>query len=166
MDATQMAAPAALVRDIGLLLYGGPIVAFALILGLAPRLSSLAPSAAVRTYRAWGPGLGLSLGATVFGALVHRWFTLGEFSWGWSTTAEQVDLAGWLCFLLMWASNIRLEIWTLEPLRKLDQDGVITDEGGYAAGARGLARHLAAQSALVLSVLVLWRLTELGILGR
>jgi hypothetical protein len=163
MDATQLATPAALLRDVGFLLYGGPIVAFAMIMMFVPRLAPLTPWAAVRTYRAWGPGLGLSLGATVLGALLHRWFTTGGFTWGWATAAEQLDLAGWLCFLVMWASNVKLEVWTLEPLRKLDQDGVITDESAFAAGTRGLSRHLALQAVLALAVLILWRLAAMTI---
>lgn len=147
-------------RDLGFLLYGGPLVAFAIVVALSSRIPGLTPWAAVRTYRAWGPGLGLSLGATVLGALAARWLARGEFSWAWGTTLEQLDLAAWLAFLFLWASNIKLEIWTLQPLRSLDPEGGVTDEPAYRAAAGRLARHMLLHAGLIVTVLVLTRLSE------
>lgn len=148
-------------RDLGFLLYGGPLVAFTIVIALSARIPGLTPWAAVRTYRAWGPGLGLSLGATVFGALLGRWLEHGEFMWGWSTTLERVDLAAWLAFLVLWASNIKLEIWTLQPLRTLDPpDAGVSDEPAFRAAARRLTRHMVLHALLIVGVLVLARLSE------
>lgn len=145
-------------RDLGFLLYGGPLVAFTIIVSLSARIPGLTPWAAVRTYRAWGPALGLSLGATVFGALAAHHLQHGAFVWTWDTPAAQVELAAWLTFLVMWASNIKLEIWTLQPLRSLDPEGGISDEAAYRAATRPLARHMGVHAALVLAVFLLVRL--------
>ena len=70
-----------------------------------------------------------------------------------------MEALAWLSFLGLWVSNIRLEIWTLDPLRLLDTGG-ITDEVAYAAAAKVLTRHLVFHGALVVCTLVLARLAE------
>jgi len=145
-------------RDLGFLLYGGPLIAFAVLIALAPRIPGLAPEAAVRTFRAWGPGLGLALGATILGALSARWLEHGTFSWSTETHAARLDLASWLAFLALWVSNIKLEVWTLQPLRSLDPPDGITDAADYRAATRSLTRHLGVHAALVVVVLVLTRM--------
>jgi hypothetical protein len=146
---------ALLVRDLGFLLYGGPMVAFAVLVVLRDRLPGAASHEVIRTYRSWGPGLGLSLGACVFGALAAHWLTYGAFDW---TLDRPLEAAAWLMFLLMWMSNIQLEVWTLEPLRKLDRDRGLADPAQYADKSPRLARHMGVQAALVLFVAVLGRL--------
>ncbi|MEC7947740.1 MAG: hypothetical protein VX265_09250, partial [Myxococcota bacterium] len=112
-------------RDLGFLLYGGPLIAFAVVISLSSRIPGLSPWAAVRTFRAWGPGLGLSLGAAVAGGLAAHWLAHGSFTWAWDTPRAQVELAAWLAFFAVWVSNIRLEVWTLHSLRALDADGEV-----------------------------------------
>ena len=153
-------------RDLGFLLYGGPLVALAIIVSLSGRIPGLTPWGAVRTYRAWGPGLGLSLGATVFGALAAHYLQHGAFVWRWDTLGAQVELAGWLTFLVMWASNIKLEIWTLQPLRSLDPDGQVSDEAAYRAATSRLARHMVLHATLIVGVFVLAHLATAPFLGR
>lgn len=148
---------ALMLRDLGFLLYGGPLVAFAVLITLGRRIPGLAPEAVIRTYRAWGPGLGLSLGATVLGALGARWFQHGAFSWSVAGTAAQLDLASWLAFLALWVSNIKLEVWTLQPLRTLDPPGGVTNPAAYQDAAGSLARHLVVHSMLVVIVAMLTR---------
>jgi len=144
-------------RDLGYLLYGGPLVAFAVLITLGQRIPGLAPEATVRTYRAWGPGLGLALGATILGALGARWIQHGAFSWSFAGTAAQLDVASWLALLALWVSNIKLEVWTLQPLRTLDPPSGITDPAAYRHATRSLARHLAVHAVLVVAVVVLAR---------
>lgn len=146
---------ATLLRDLGFLLYAGPMVAFTALVLWAGRAHPR-PWEVVRTYRSWGPGFGLAMGATVLGALSLHYLHHGAFRWSWDSTGAQVELAAWLCFGVLWASNIKLEIWTLEPLRKLDRDGV-SDEAAYRTGTRGLGAHMAVQSLLVLATVVLVR---------
>ena len=131
------------------------MVAFAVLVVFRNRIQGIQVWEIVRTYRAWGPALGLSLGACIFGLLGGHWLQYGAFDWGWSTSAEQLDTVAWLAFLLMWASNIKLEIWTLEPLRKLDKDGQITDKAAFSEAAAGLSKHMMLHATLVVSVVIL-----------
>lgn len=145
---------ASALQDLGFLLYGGPMVAFTVLVAVAYRLPNLRPWDVVRVYRAWGAGFGLSLGATVLGGLVRYYLEHGSFTWPTDTPEQQATLATFLCFLAMWASNVKLEIWTLEPLRKLDKGGDPDAEAWRAPHAR-LARHMVVHSALVLGAAVL-----------
>lgn len=151
---------ALMLRDVGFLLYGGPLVAFAVVVSLSSRVPGLTPWSAVRTFRAWGPGLGLSLGAAVAGGLVAHWLAHGAFTWTWDTPRAQVELAGWLAFFALWASNIKLEVWTLHPLRALDGPEGVSDQPAYLAATRRLSRHLVGHAALILLVTVLAGLAE------
>ncbi len=141
-----------IVLRLGFLLYGGPVVAFAVLIGLGDRLAHSAQ--VIRTWRSCGPGLGLALGMCIAGALGRHWLLHGAFVWTWASPAEQAELAGWLTFFLLWASNVKLEVWTLEPLRKLDGRGV-TDGPEFTAARGSLARHLAVQATLAIAVVVL-----------
>lgn len=151
---------ATLVRDLGFLLYGGPLIAFTILVLLADRVSRDEPWRVVRVLQSWGPGLGVSLGFTVLGALSLRWLDHGQFSWGWDNLTQLWDLALWLSFLALWISNVRLEVWTLEPLRKLDRDGVLSDPVAYRERLGGVRVHLVFHTLLIVSVVVLKTITE------
>jgi len=146
---------ARLLHDLGLLLYGGPMVAFAVLIALSGRLPGTARWEIVRAYRAWGPGLGLSMGAWVLGLLLGHYLDAGAFRWGWATPHERWTLAAHTVFLLLWVWNIRVEIWSLEPLRRLDRSGQVRDPAAYVAATRLLARDMGLQAALVLAYVVL-----------
>ena len=146
---------AAVLEHLGFLLYAGPMVAFTVLVVLAERIPDTRPWELVRAYRAWGGGFGLALGACILGMLSGRWLDRGAFTWAWGTSAEQLDLAYSLLFLLMWASNLFLEIWTLDPLRKLDPKGVVSDPAAYSAARARQARPMMAQSAMLLVLAIL-----------
>lgn len=150
-----METAADLLRDLGFLLYGGPMVAFTVLVLLADALPSMRPWDIVRAFRAWGPGFGLALGTCVFGALAGHWLRRGGFVWGWQTAAEKLELAAWLVFFALWVSNVKLEIWTLEPLRKLDPPAGVSDPDAYVRALGPLRRHMVAHAAMVLAVVVL-----------
>lgn len=145
-------------HDLGMLLYGGPMVAFAILVALSPRLSHLATWDVVRTYRAYGAGLGLSMGAWVAGLVTRHYLQQGAFTWSLETGQQQLLLASHLVFFALWVWNVRVEIWSLEPLRKLDRGGAVAAPGDYDAAARALARDMSLQAALVLAYVVLERL--------
>ncbi len=142
---------ALLLQNLGFLLYGGPMIAFAILVAAAYQIPGVKPWDIVRVYRAWGAGFGLAMGATVLGGLTRYYLKHGSFSWGWETAQERVVLATFLAFFLLWASNIKLEIWTLEPCRKLDREGGI-DEAAWAVAHARLARHMLRQAVLVFIV--------------
>lgn len=147
-----------ILRDLGFLAYGGPIVAFAVLVGVRAHLPAITPVNLIRAYRSWGPGLGLSLGLCVFAALTANYLQHDGFSW---SLDRPMELFAWAAFFSVWVSNIRLEIWTLDPLRMLDKDSEITDQAAYDSAADELGRHLTAHAFLVVLTLVLTRLAEL-----
>ena len=149
-------------RDLGFLVYGGGIFAFALLSLLSARLGGPSTALILRVYRAFGPGLGLGLGATVLGALTFHYGTVGAFTWGAeAATGGAVGFASWLVFFGIWASNIQLEVWTLEPLRKLDPDGSgqATDATRLDKATKSVVRHLGVQAVMVVLLVGLVRLS-------
>lgn len=142
-------------QNLGFLLYGGPMVAFTILVAAASSIPNMAVWDVVRTYRSWGAGLGMALGACILGGLGRFYLQFGSFLDAFDQPEAQAWLPTFAVFFVMWASNIKLEIWTLDPLRKLDQNGVIKDEAAYAAAHGALTRHMAFQAALVAIVVVL-----------
>jgi hypothetical protein len=142
-----------LLQDLGFVLYAGPLVAFTVLVIASAHLNGLPVAAAVRSYRAWGPGLGLALGACILGTLSGHWLDNGE----WLAPTDAITWVTCGLFGLSWVSNIKLEIWTLEPLRQLDSEAPSSppDPAAYAGAARHLGGHMALHSALLLAVSVL-----------
>ncbi len=134
-------------RDMSLAIYVGPMVAFAILALAQPRIVGLNSETFVRTFRAWGPGFGISLGIAVFSALGTHYWERGAFTWGPGGGGDPWELAHWLLFLGVWISNIKLEVWTLEPLRPLDQKGMIKDPERFTRESRRLAHHLGLHAA-------------------
>ena len=141
-----------LLQNLGFLLYGGPMVAFAILVAASGRIPHMQPWDIVRTYRSWGAGFGLSLGACVLGGLIRYYLMHHAFTWDMDTPEHTGVLLTFTTFLLIWISNIKLEIWTLEPLRKLDQNGLVSDTDAYRAATARLSRHMALHALLVLVV--------------
>lgn len=142
-------------HDLGMLLYAGPMVAFTVLVGLSGRLPHLRRWDVVRTYRAWGAGLGLAMGAWVLGLALRHYLARGAFTWAADTPQARLYLASQLVFLAAWIWNVRVEVWSLEPLRRLDRAGQVDDPAAYATATATLARDMALQSALVLTYAVL-----------
>ncbi len=141
-----------LIQDIGFLFYGVPLVTIALWTTMAivrPATSAVQP---IRWQRRLGPFLGLSLGACIYGSLAHRYLNTGSLQWHCSPASEREVTIILLVFIVMWISNIKLEIWALEPLRKLDprpKDGPPSDPVAYQSAARTLSRHLLVHAVLL-----------------
>lgn len=157
-----MLTAATLLQNLGFLLYAGPMIAFAILVGARRHIPHLRTWDLMRTYRAWGAGFGLSMGATVLGALARYGLQTGGFSWTFDSPEATLVSATFLCFFGLWASNIILEIWSLEPLRKLDKEGVIADVDAYEAAAGRFHRHLSLQAVLAVAVGVLATLSGLS----
>ena len=147
-----MLTAAQILQSIGFMLYGGPLVAFTILITTADAIPDMKRWDLVRSYRAWGPGLGLSLGASIFGMVLAYWLENGGFSWSFATPEQAQVSVAWLTFFVMWVSNLKLEVWTLEPLRKLDVDGVVSDEAAYTAATGRLLRHMWVHALLILAV--------------
>ncbi len=141
--------------------HGGSLFAFATLLLFRKRIPHVDEVGLVRVYRAWGGGLGLTLGLYWL-ALGLTWpgahnpgatTLLGRFA---IPMNPATDLGGVQLGLLFayWVNYVALEIWTLEPCRLLDRDGVVTDPAAYARTARQVTTHLAVNAALFNAALV------------
>jgi len=154
---------ATLLRDLSFVVHAGGIATFALLAALSARMGGPPTALVLRAYRAFGPGLGISLGLTILGALVAHYGSVGELSW-WPSPAMGgwYGTLAWATFFLAWVSNIQLEVWTLEPLRKLDPDGTGTasDAARLNRSTRRVVRHLGMQATLFLLVVVFARLAD------
>ena len=140
---------ATMLRDFGFALYAGPMVMWAILMCTSGRLHDLSPVTIGRIFRSWGPGFGLSMGALVSGALVLRWMETNTFAWTVDTPIGALDSFAWSTLFLLWVSNIKLEIWTLDPIRKLDDGHQISDEEAYRSASSKLTRHLAIHALLL-----------------
>lgn len=131
--------------------HGGSLAAFALLLIGRRAIPHVDDVALVRVYRAWGGGIGLSLGAFwlalgVVWPAVHNpgaAALLDMYAVPSGAAAVQLGLLG-----VYWVNYVALEIWTLEPCRLLDRDGVVSDPAAYADTTRRVARHLALNAVL------------------
>jgi putative copper export protein len=156
---TTLITALALLHWIATALYGGSLTAFAVLLSMRHRLSPLRPEDVMRTFRAWGAGLGLSMGALILSGLLIRFLQDGGFAWPADTDADVLRRAKAILFLVLWVSSFHLEIWTLEPCRKLDQGGVIQDAAAYEATSRRVNAQLWLNTALF------WVIGALGLLA-
>ena len=140
---------------VGFAVYSVPIIWYAM------RLFRMTPDAPlvplIRRFQRVGPVLGLALGACIVGGLVGAWMDHGGFELGLSSNAERLDSAIAVTFFSVWVSNIKLEIWTLDPIRKADTEPESDPSTNprYCAAAMTLKRHLALHALGVISVIIL-----------
>lgn len=132
--------------------YGGALVAFAILLNARRLIADGHAEHVIRVWRAWGPGQGITLGALILIAAVRYYLEMGGFSWPLESLGQQLTAAAHATFLVLWASSFHAEIWTLEPCRKHDKDGVIDDRAAYEACASKVARQVAFNALLFLVV--------------
>ncbi len=138
-----------ILRDLSWLLYIGPMLSFTVLIHLSRNTETI-----VTSFQEWGMGFGLSLGSCIFFAvslyyLQHQTFYL-DF------TSRTLFSCGILVGLVMWVSNLKLEVWTLDPLRKIRPE----DTPQRAAAIQSLKSHLRIHAALVLATDLLCRLGE------
>lgn len=113
----------------GLAVYGLSLFYFSARLGAANEDTE--GLCRVRRFLKWGPVLGLSMGALIAGGLGLFYQQNGGFFWETSTRAGQLDLLKHLGFLVLWVSHFHLEIWTQDPLRKLDGPSGPSDKAAW-----------------------------------
>ena len=147
---------AVILHQVGLLLYAGPLVVFALLLPLAPRTMKLEPWQLDRVWRAWAPGSGMALGALILGGLARYWLLQGGFEWSVERAVDRIFLAKHLIFFVLWVEYAFTEIWVAEPLRKLDPGpDAPGDMAAYSRARARLIRHLWVSATCVVAIVVL-----------
>ena len=137
---------ATILETAGFAIYGTPLFLTAVSL---IRLQSTKgdPLRTIRAIRMVGPILGIALGAAIFGGLWGIWLEHGSFDW----PTGQKDSAALITFFVMWVSNVKLEVWTLEPLRKLDSDlpSEPPDRAAFLAAVDRYRNHLVLHCAAI-----------------
>lgn len=92
-------------------LYVGVVVSFAIL-----QLFSQTDTADyLLWFRKMGVILGLSLGASILPSIVIRWLEIGSYY-----PLSSMEGVAFSVGFALWVSNIILEIWTLDPIRKFD----------------------------------------------
>ena len=136
----------------GFTVYATPLVLTTLNLVRLQRIKQ-SPIPTIRRIRGLGPLLGIALGICIFGFLFGVWLDHGGFDWP-ETYKGSATL---ITFMVMWVSNIKLEIWTLEPLRKLDPNPSKqpADMNAYLSAVKRYRTHLVLHSSAVLGFAVL-----------
>ncbi len=137
---------------LGVTVYCGSVLSFALVLGLAMRVDRLDEVAVMNVYRAWGAILGLSMGALIFGGLGAWTLAHDGFSWPQETLGDQLSAIKQGVFLVLWVSSFHLEIWTLDPIRKLQDGGAISDRAAWDRTFRRVVGQLTLNSVLILVI--------------
>lgn len=138
---------------LGTTVYCGSVLSFALVLSLAPRLERVNEVAVMDVYRAWGAILGLSMGALIFGGLGAWFLQHGQtFTWPAASERDQLSIAKHGVFLLLWTSSFHLEIWTLDPIRKLQASGAISDRAAWDETYGRVVGQLTVNTVLILIV--------------
>lgn len=137
--------------------HGGTLSVMAVLLLMRQRLPPLREADVIRTFRASGAVLGVSLGLFILAELA-TW--PGRVNPGVGFPADfavpvQVEGLRAAVFGVYWVSYIALEIWTLEPCRLLDRDGALTDPARFAYAAASVTRHVGLNAVLFLVVLAL-----------
>ena len=116
------------IRNVAWSMYMGLVLAFATL----SIFSKIDVESYLEWFRKFGVILGLSLGATLLPSIVLIWFERGSYY-----PQSTLETIGYAVGLGMWISNMVLEIWTLDPIRKydlgiLDEQQDITTKRGKA----------------------------------
>jgi hypothetical protein len=138
-------------QNLGFALYTGPILLATAAIGVSFAQGKCA-SRFIRRFQSLGPMLGIALGACILGGLVSIWLQTGTFSWSLAPGPERMRTLTHALFFVGWISNIKLEVWTLEPLRTTDPD---SEPEAYRRNTALLLRHMVFQSAVLLTVAAL-----------
>ena len=106
----------------------------------------------VKNFLSWGPVLGLSMGALIAGGLGLHYLAMDGFHWSTQGSDNQRVVLKHGIFLLLWISHFHLEIWTQEPLRKLETESSETPSPEWARAHRNVRHQLLLNSGLLLGL--------------
>ncbi|MEE2751878.1 MAG: hypothetical protein VX519_10640 [Myxococcota bacterium] len=103
------------VHLLGAVLYGGPLVCFAIALSIPARFSGVGRHQLIGMYQRFGSLMGLSMGALIFGGIGLHWAQWG-LHWPGGGVSGQLGIK-YGVFFVLWVSSFHLEIWTIDPIR-------------------------------------------------
>lgn len=132
-----------ILQSIGWLLYAGPMISFAILVRLQP--------ASIESFQRWGVGFGLSLAVWVYTSIAIQYIKYDTFY-------PELQSNPWIiAAIIMWISNIKLEIWTLDPIRKKND----SSSDSLLVAEQKLKNHLAVHALFVIAVHLLKELSTL-----
>lgn len=147
--------------------HGGALAVFALLLIFRSKIPHVRDEDIVRIYRAFGGGMGVSLGVFIGTELFRHVTGLnaglplpGAMALHWETANEAMLSSKLLLLFVAWVSYIHLEVWTMEPARQLDQAGHISRPDAYADATVRITRQLSFNAVCFTAILVIGSLTE------
>lgn len=149
------------INELAALVHGGALLTFALLVNGRRAIPHVRTEDVVRVYRAFGAGIGLSLGAFVPTDIYRHLHAVNPTASLPASLALQFDTpelsllsARMVLLFALWVSYVWLEVWTLEPTRKLDKNGSVADGAAYEAATGRVGRHLAVNAALFAGVVL------------
>ncbi len=154
-------------NELAALVHGGALLTFAILINARRAIPHVRTEDVVRVYRAFGAGIGLSLGAFVPTDLFRHVHAVNptlslphSLALRFDTADHSLLSVRMVLLLAVWVSYVWLEVWTVEPTRKLDKNGAVDDAVAYEAAATRVGRHLAVNAMLFAGVVVCGALTR------
>ena len=138
------------IRSVAWSMYLGIIVAFATL----SIFSKIEIKSYLEWFRKFGVILGLSLGTTLLSSIVTIWFERGTYY-----PQTSIESLGAGIGFGMWVSNIILEIWTLDPIRKNDL-GILDEEHNIETKQRKALSHIRLHALLCIGTYMCARLAS------
>ena len=127
-------------QTLGWTLYAGPMIAFSIM--------SYTNKEFYKSFSHFGVGFGLSLTLWIYSTIAIQYLSHGHF---FPELGENL----WIpAAIAMWISNIKLEIWTLDPIRK-SKDPIIP-----STHLQSLRSHLTIHACLIALVQILCTLNS------
>ena len=121
-----------ILRSVAWSMYLGLVLSFATL----SIFSKIDLESYLEWFRKFGVILGLSLGSTLLSSIVLIWFERGSY-YPQDTFETIVCAVGFG----MWVSNMVLEIWTLDPIRKYDL-GILDEQQNIDAKRSKALTHI------------------------
>ena len=137
------------IRNIAWSMYFGLVVSFATL----SIFSKIEIESYLEWFRRFGVILGLSLGATLLPSIAIIWFERGSYY-----PQNTIETLGAGIGFGTWVSNIILEIWTLDPIRKFDL-GILDDQHNIETKRRKALTHIRLHALLCIGTFICVRLS-------
>lgn len=136
-----------ILRNLSWSLYIGLMISFALL----QAFSQATNDDYLRWFRRFGVILGLSLGGSILSSIILIWFERGHYY-----PVSTMETGALTVGFALWVSNIVLEIWTLDPIRKHDLN-ILDDSLSIENCQQKALRHVQFQGLLcVMTACCFW----------
>ena len=133
-----------ILRNMAWYIYFGIVVATAVLCVFSSDKRKI-----IEIFQQFGVILGLSFGSSVLFSILLRWMEVGHFYPSYSHDTMVFVVGG-----MLWLSNMILEIWTLDPIRK-SQLHLLHDGAIIARAQSSTQFHIVLQALLCICLVVI-----------